>query len=142
MFVPAAGFLLRSVLSLLSLSMVVPASAQMRDVENATPQVLTPLVVVGSAPALVGSSIAAPAQELLLQLTNLLELQPAQVVVVRRALAASLAAPVAEAATREQAAAPGPGLRALLTETQLARLQQWEAQLSCAERANVVATLR
>lgn len=135
----APASLFRYALCVLSLLSVVPAAAQMRDVENAAPRVVPMMVETSVGAAALAAGPATLPGELLHELANLLELRPDQVAVVRRALAITLATPTTAATS---ASAADEALHLLLTETQLARLQQWEAALPCAERANLVATLR
>ena len=101
-----------------------PTLAQMRDAENAAPRARL-AVLAGPAPC----------GELLHELTTTLPLQPAQVAALRQALAARFAVP-------RVAAAPAPELCGLLTETQLARLQQWEATQPDGQRIGLITSLR
>ena len=138
--------LLRAAVCLMSLLWVGPAFAQMRDVENATPRVPVSFEAQGAGQ---GAETYSPAQcaQLLHELTTTLQLQPYQVLVMRRTLAAHLlpaSSPWATEAADDAAAvaAPGQELRMLLSETQLARLRQWETARPGDRLVNLVASLQ
>jgi hypothetical protein len=140
---------LRLASCVLSLMGATPAVAQMREQELAEPRVKTALV---AEPAAVVSSDDTPSDEechrLLRDLTNTLQLQPYQVVVVRQALAAKLGLvkgviPAAEFADETNPdVTPNQVLFMVLTEGQLTRLQQWEVALPAGQRRQLLASLR
>jgi hypothetical protein len=132
-----ASSLLRLTLSVVLLLTLQPARAQMRDQELAAPRV----------PA--GSTINPAAyQRFVHELTNTLQLQPYQVVIVRRALAAHLSAsdPSVGAATAADettsAVSPDQELRVLLSESQLARFEQWKSTLPATQQVSWIALSR
>ena len=140
----------RLVLCLFSWLAVRPAAAQMHDRELAAPRLKATLVAIEAenrpaAPAPVSSE---EGRRLLHELTNTLQLQPYQIIVLRRALAVCLAtseasAPIAEDPATDATAwtaTPSQELWMLLTEAQLARLQQWEGKLPGTQRLNLVAS--
>jgi hypothetical protein len=136
----------RAAVCLSSLLWAGTSAAQMRDVEYATPRV--PIHPVASPRSGIAETYT-PAQcaELLHELTTALHLQPYQVLVLRRTLAARLqpaqALPASEhRRAAEAAAAPHQPLRELLTETQLAQLRQWETAQPNDHRLSLVASLQ
>ena len=125
---------------LLTLAGARPAAAQMRDAENAAPRVPVSVVAAAvetSAPAPASLSVA-QYHQLLHDLTAMLALTPPQVVAVRQALAARLAATTAAAATIPAIAAD-QALRAQLTAGQVARLEQWQAARPDDQRISLLA---
>ncbi|MBO2010038.1 hypothetical protein [Hymenobacter negativus] len=129
----------RAAVCLLSLLWAGTATAQMRDIEYAKPR-----VPIGPAEANTpgGFETYSPAQcaALLRELTTTLQLQPYQVLAMRRTLAAHLL-PACSPRTVE-AEAPNQALRGLLTEAQLDQLRQWETAQPSDRRVSLVASLQ
>jgi len=143
--------MIRLALSLFALALAAsPAAAQMRDREEAVPHAPVALVAEPAAPVVPRPVSATLTDEqcrhMLRQLINTLELQPYQVVIVRRALVAIAAGvPWDTALESANPDAPRPSvtpsheLQMVLSEKQLARLLQWEKAQPQHQRIDLLA---